>query len=110
MSTHPVVIVTGASRGLGRGIAIALAQAGCNVVINYAGNQKAAEECVQLCKDAQQADTQQFITIKADISNRDDRENMLAETIKQLGQVDVLVNNAGIAPSERADITEASEE
>ncbi len=107
---NPVVLVTGASRGLGRGVAIELAKAGANVIINYAGNKAAAEECAQLCKDVAVNDDQKFIPIQADISSTEDRERMVKEGIEQLGTIDALVNNAGIAPKERADITEASEE
>ena len=110
MSTCPVILVTGASRGLGRGVALELAKGGYSVAINYAGNQAAAEECAQLCADVQVSADQQFIPVKADISSRADREAMVQTVLKTCGRLDGLVNNAGIAPKERADITEASEE
>lgn len=106
----PVVLVTGSSRGLGRGIAIELAKAGCSVAINYAGNKQAAEECAQLCADVQTSDVQRFLPVQADISNTADRQRMLEEVLGHFGHLDALVNNAGIAPTERADITQASEE
>ncbi len=107
---NAVTLVTGASRGLGRGIALHLAGHGYSVVINYASNAQAAEETLKSCKAAQVDDGQQFITIKADISNREERVNLVESTLKQLGRIDVLINNAGIAPRVRADITEATEE
>lgn len=110
MSRIPAILVTGASRGLGRGIAVELAKGGCSVGINYAGNADAAAECVRLCEEAKVNDEQQFAPVQADIANATDRERMLRECCDLFGQLDGLVNNAGIAPKERADITEASEE
>ncbi|AWI09318.1 3-ketoacyl-ACP reductase [Ereboglobus luteus] len=107
----PVILVTGASRGLGRGIAVQLATAGCSVAINYAGNLDAANETAALCRAAApNPAAQRFIPVQADISSADDRRRLVSETLAQLGRVDALVNNAGIAPKIRADITEATEE
>lgn len=106
----PVVLVTGAGRGLGRGVALQLAAEGCSVAINYAGNRAAAEETVELCKKAAVSPAQKFLPVQADISLKSDRTRLVAETIQNLGRIDALVNNAGIAPKVRADITEASEE
>lgn len=105
-----VVLVTGASRGLGRGIAVELAKAGYSVAINYAGNIKAAEECKRLCEDGQINSQQNFITVKADISQKQDREAMLETIINEMGGLDALVNNAGIAPPIRGDLLEATTE
>jgi NAD(P)-dependent dehydrogenase (short-subunit alcohol dehydrogenase family) len=105
------VLVTGASRGLGRGIALQLAAAGCSVAINYAGNRAAADETAALCRAAApRPDAQRFVPIQADISSAADRRRLVAETLSVLGSLDALVNNAGIAPKIRADITEATEE
>jgi NAD(P)-dependent dehydrogenase (short-subunit alcohol dehydrogenase family) len=107
----PAVLVTGASRGLGRGIALQLAAAGCSVAINYAGNRAAADETAALCRAAApRPDAQHFVPIQADISSAADRRRLVAETLAALGSLDALVNNAGIAPKIRADITEATEE
>ncbi|PTX94492.1 3-ketoacyl-ACP reductase [Opitutus sp. ER46] len=106
----PVVLVTGASRGLGRGIACQLAAEGCSVAINYAGNLAAAEETVALCRAAAPNPAQRFIPIQADIGSGADRARLVAETCRHFGRIDALVNNAGIAPKVRADITEAREE
>ena len=110
MSQVPVILVTGASRGLGRGIAIELARGGYSVAINYCGNTVAAEESKVLCQSAAPNDQQKFITVQADISSTADRQRMLKEVDAHFGHLDGLVNNAGVAPKVRADITEASEE
>lgn len=99
-------LVTGASRGIGRGIAIELAKAGSRVAINYAGNAKAAAEALTLVKSA---GGDGFI-VQGDISVDADRERIVAETVKHFGRIDLLVNNAGVAPDVRADLLEAGEE
>jgi NAD(P)-dependent dehydrogenase (short-subunit alcohol dehydrogenase family) len=106
----PVILVTGASRGLGRGIATELAGKGYSVVINYAGNAKAADETVALCQKAAISTGQKFVTVQANIAIGADRKRLVAESIEKMGRLDALVNNAGIAPRVRADLTEASEE
>lgn len=108
--TVPVAIVTGASRGLGRGIAVELARRGWSVAINFAGNAAAAEEAAQLCRAAGHDPAQQFVPLQADIGVRADRERLVADTLRRLGRIDALVNNAGVGPAARADITEATEE
>ena len=110
MSKAAVALVTGASRGLGRGIAIELAASGYSVAINYAGNRAAAEEAVELCREVAPNDNQKFIPIQGDISCSKSRAGLLEGVLKEFGRLDALVNNAGIAPKVRADITEATEE
>ena len=92
----PVVLVTGASRGLGRGIAIEAAAAGCSVAINYASNAAAAHETVELCTAAATRPEQRFVPMKGDIGNPDDRAGLLAHTLDTFGRLDALVNNAGV--------------
>lgn len=104
----PVVLVTGASRGLGRGIAVRLAQLGMSVAVNYAGNAGAAEETVRLCMDEQVSDIQKFIAIQGDVGKSEDRQRMVAQTLDLLERIDALVNNAGIGPKVRADILDTS--
>jgi NAD(P)-dependent dehydrogenase (short-subunit alcohol dehydrogenase family) len=110
MTTLPVLLVTGASRGLGRGVAIEAAAQGLSVAVNFATNRDAAEETIALCRRAAPSAAQQFVAIGADIGRRDDRERLVDETLAGFGRLDALVNNAGIAPRVRADITEATEE
>lgn len=105
----PVVLVTGASRGLGRGIAVQLASQGCSVAINYASNREAAERTAELCR-REAGPRQAFVPIRADVGSAADRERLVGETLARLGRLDALVNNAGIGPKVRADITEATEE
>jgi len=99
-------IVTGASRGIGRAIALALAKAGYDVVINYAKNAAAAQE-VQAQVEAHGCRAH---LVQADISIAADRARLVDETIRAFGRIDLLVNNAGIAPEVRADLLEATEE
>jgi 3-oxoacyl-[acyl-carrier protein] reductase len=106
MNDRPVSLVTGAGRGIGRGVAVELAKLGHAVVINYAGNAGAAEECLRLVREA----GGDGITARADVSVSADRERLVQETLEAYGRIDLLVNNAGVAPSVRADLLEASEE
>ena len=99
-------LVTGASRGIGRGIAIELARSGCNVAINYASNAAAAEEALGLVRAA----GGDGILIKGDVAVAGDRERMVAETVARYRRIDLLVNNAGVAPNVRADLLDAGEE
>ena len=105
-SKRPLALVTGAGRGIGRGIAIELARAGYDIVINYAGNAAAAEECLHLVREA----GGDGCTVRGDVSVAADRERLLEETLARAGQIDLLVNNAGVAPKVRADILDAGEE
>ncbi|HZZ57050.1 MAG TPA: 3-ketoacyl-ACP reductase [Opitutaceae bacterium] len=109
MLPHPAILVTGASRGLGRGIALRLAAEGCSVAVNFCGNRRAAEETAALCRKAAGSKRQKFPVIQADIGRAPDRARLVAEALAGLGRIDALVNNAGVAPRVRADLTEATE-
>ena len=87
-----VAIVTGASRGIGRAVAINLAQSGADVVVNYSGSEGAAQETVE----AVQALGRKAIKIKANVANADEVAAMVEEAHKEFGHIDILVNNAGI--------------
>lgn len=99
-------LVTGASRGIGRGIALELARAGCRVAINYAGNAEAAAEALALVKAA----GGDGFVLQGDVAVAAERERMVKETVARFGRIDLLVNNAGVAPKVRADLLDAGEE
>ena len=99
-------LVTGASRGIGRGIALALAAAGFDVVVNYASNAAAAAE---VAAEVETAGARAAV-VHADLGRSADRARLVAEAYAAFGDIDLLVNNAGVAPAVRADILEASEE
>ena len=105
-SGRGVALVTGASRGIGRGIAIALAHAAFDVVVNYASNRDAAEEVGKLVEGA----GRRALLVQGDVSVAADRAKLVDETCEKLGRLDLLVNNAGVAPKVRADILEGGEE
>ncbi len=89
--TGKVAIVTGGSRGIGRAIALRLAAAGARVVVNYRGNQAAAEEVVAHI----QAHGGQAIAVQADVSDMAQAEALIEAARQTFGRVDILVNNAG---------------
>ncbi|KAG8063969.1 hypothetical protein GUJ93_ZPchr0004g39732 [Zizania palustris] len=88
----PVVVVTGASRGIGKATALALGKAGCKVLVNYARSSKEAEE---VSKEIEAAGGQ-AITFGGDVSKEADVESMMKAALDKWGTIDVLVNNAGI--------------
>ncbi len=104
-----VVLVTGSSRGIGRGIALEMAASGFSVAINYSGNREAADETLKLCREQAVSDSQSFAVFQADISREEDRTRLLKEVIEEFGDIHSLVNNAGVAPKERLDLLEMSE-
>ena len=105
-----VSLITGSSRGIGRGIALELAAAGTHhLIINYAGNEAAALECQQLCLEASKGQIRVEIA-QGDISKAADRAALIDFVREKFGRLDLLVNNAGVAPNVRADILEAGEE
>ncbi|NJH84451.1 3-oxoacyl-[acyl-carrier-protein] reductase, partial [Staphylococcus agnetis] len=87
-----VALVTGASRGIGRSIALQLAEEGFNVAVNYAGNKEKAEQVLESIKEK----GVEAFAIQANVANPDEVKAMIKEVVSQFGSVDVLVNNAGI--------------
>lgn len=107
---NPTALITGASRGIGRGIALTLAKAGTHdLVINYAGNEAAANECRSLCLEAGAGRIRAEIC-QGDISLAGERSRILDFVKSSFGRLDLLVNNAGVAPNVRADLLDAGEE
>src|SRR3954449_12869473 len=91
---RPVSLITGASRGIGRAIAIALARdAGFDVVVNYATNQAAAEEVRRDIESL--GNGSRAVIVQADVANADQRKHLVDQTISSFGRIDLLVNNAG---------------
>jgi 3-oxoacyl-[acyl-carrier protein] reductase len=109
---HPAAIITGASRGIGRGIALELAALGYDLVINYAGNETAARATATDCLARAKASGHVIRAeiCQTDISSTADRQKLIQFTKSQFNRLDLLVNNAGVAPNVRADILEAGEE
>ncbi len=102
MKKKAVALVTGASRGIGKAIALALGREGYSVCVHYrkekAKAERIAEEIRKHGSDA--------ITVKGDISHEEDTERILEETEKKLGRISILVQNAGAAPEKREDFME----
>ncbi|MGE5703613.1 MAG: 3-oxoacyl-[acyl-carrier-protein] reductase [Clostridia bacterium] len=92
MLTGKVALVTGASRGIGRAIALKLAAEGCNVVVNYAGSEAAAAQTVEAIKEM----GRDAIMARANVSNAEEVNDMFKAALDKFGQIDILVNNAGI--------------
>ncbi|MFA6087515.1 SDR family oxidoreductase [Mucilaginibacter sp.] len=87
-----VALVTGADSGIGKGVALALAQAGAKVLINYAHNQAAADEVVKIIKEA----GGEAFAHQTDVSQEEQVETMFAKIIQTYGTIDILINNAGL--------------
>ena len=104
MSERAVAIVTGASRGIGRAIAIELAKLGYDLVIN-----RVQQEPPQTQKEIEDLGAQ-CVFVQADIGCAEDRSRLVDSTKSRFGRCDLLVNNTGVAPLERMDILDATEE
>ena len=87
-----ICLISGASRGIGRATAVLMAEAGCDVAVNYVSNEKAAQEVVdQITRTGRKAKAYQ-----ADVSNRDQTNRMVDQALEDFGPIQILVNNAGI--------------
>ena len=101
-----VAIVTGSSRGIGYAIARRLGRDGFRVVVSATGPQEKYEQALA----GLTADGTEWRYIRCDIADHDSRLHLIEETVRQFGRIDVLVNNAGVAPKVRADLLDMTEE
>jgi len=102
---NKVALITGGGRGIGRGIGLALAQAGWQVAFSYRGNAEAAQATLAEI----QAAGATGLAVQADVSKTVDRARLVARVLEEFGGIDLLVNNAGMAPRQRNDLLEMSE-
>ncbi len=107
-SSPPTIVVTGGSRGLGRGIAVELASSGFSVAAVFGKNRDEAEHTLKLCESKRVSERQRFKAFQIDISCAESRARGVAEIFKECSSVEGLVNNAGIAPRTRADILDTT--
>lgn len=109
---NAVALVTGASRGIGRGVALELARLGCDLAINYVANATAAQQTRSDCLRIAKAEGKiiRAETCQADISTAADRLKLVEFVKTAFGRIDLLVNNAGVAPEIRSDILDAGED
>jgi NAD(P)-dependent dehydrogenase (short-subunit alcohol dehydrogenase family) len=98
-------LVTGSRRGIGRTIAERLAQDGFNVVLNGVNSPAEGDHFEDIRRYGAE-----YIYVQGDVSRHEDREMLLAKTLEKFGAVHVLVNNAGVAPKQRADLLDMTEE
>ncbi len=103
MYPTPVALVTGGSRGIGRGICQELARLGHAVAVNFHGNEQAARETQRLIGS-------DSLILQGDVASAADRQRLVDEILARWGRIDVLVNNAGITSVGRRDILKATEE
>ncbi len=104
MKTEKVALVTGSSRGIGRGIALQLAQNGWQIVINYRSNRAAAENVAQAITEIGSS----ALLIPADMGDLASIDQLVTIVLEKLGRIDLLVNNAGVAPRVRTDILQVA--
>lgn len=99
-------LITGSSRGIGRGMALALAERGWQVVVNYRSNRQAAEETG---REVEARGGAAFL-VQADMASIEDLNRMVDATLERFGTIDLHVNNAGMGPRERVDMLQMSED
>jgi NAD(P)-dependent dehydrogenase (short-subunit alcohol dehydrogenase family) len=102
-----VAVVTGGGRGIGRGITLALADLGFALAVNYRSDAQAAESA---CRDAESRGSPRAVAIRADVGDLEQGSQLLDETVRVYGRVDLWVNNAGVAPEDRVDLLQTTPE
>lgn len=109
---NQVALITGASRGIGRGIALDLAAAGWDLVVNYANNKTAADDTAECSIEHARSAGHKICakTCQGDVGQSKDRDRLVSFVRNQFGRLNLLVNNAGITSIGRSDLLEASEE
>lgn len=108
---NQVALITGGSRGIGRGIALHLSRLGFDLVLNYRSNADAAKSTAADCLEAAAAASRSIRVeiVSGDVSIASDRARLVEFTDRSFGRIDLLVNNAGMAPRERLDLLAATE-
>ncbi|MBX3415631.1 MAG: 3-ketoacyl-ACP reductase [Pirellulales bacterium] len=106
MHEQPVALVTGASRGIGRAIALELGTLDHAVLVNYVSNESAAQEVVSAITER----GGRGVAVQGDVGHAPDRVKLVRTAIETFGRIDVLVNNAGITSPGRRDLLEVNEE
>jgi len=102
---NDVVLITGASKGIGKSIALYLAEAGADIVVNYRSDEKAAKEiCEEISNLGVKAQA-----IQADVSRYQEAERLVQEAESAFKKIDILVNNAGVAPPKGLDFISEAE-
>ncbi len=97
--TGKIALVTGASRGLGKGIALALAEQGADIAVNYVSSEAKAGDVAALIRDM----GRRAVTVRCDVAKQDEVDAMFTKVEQELGPVDILINNAGIDSFESFD-------
>ena len=108
ISDRRVALITGASRGIGRAIAIELARVNYDIMINYATNQAAADEACAAVRAASADPAIRVETFRANVADPGERNDLLRKTRAEFSRLDLLVNNAGIAPATRVDLLDST--
>jgi NAD(P)-dependent dehydrogenase (short-subunit alcohol dehydrogenase family) len=106
-SNERVAVVTGGSRGIGRGIAAEVAALGLSVVINYRSD---AESAAEACREAEAQGAPRTLALRADVADLAEGRALLDRVLGEFGRLDVWVNNAGVAPAARLDLLETTPE